>query len=207
MRRRTVLAGALLAAGAGCTDALTEREVTFEAEPATVAEAALAETGYRTVGVTDDEVTREFDEIDRTVVVTSRVAEYARSVELAELEGELARFAVVSTPKIDVVPGRVENPVGGASNEELVATLQRKYDRIESVEADGGRTGRLGDQPVEVSRFRARARTNGERLDVFVHVAQGDSGDDFLVGVAIHPQELDESEGVDRLLKGVDHPG
>lgn len=207
MRRRTVLAGALLAAGAGCTDALTEEEVTFEAAAATVAEAALAETGYRAVGVTDDEIRREFEEIDRTVVVTSRIAEYARSVELPELEGELARFAVVSTPKIDVVPGRVENPIGNASNEELVTTLQQAYDRIENVEADGERTGRLGDQSVEISRFRAEARASGERIDVFVRVAQADSGDDLLVGLAIHPQALDERDRIDRLLGSVEHPG
>lgn len=208
MKRRTVLAGvpsALLLGG--CTDLLTEEEVRFEAERAIVSEAALSDSEYEESGQKEDSIERDFDEVDRTVVVVNKMSEYARSVDIGlGLGGELARFTALSTPKIDIVPGRSENPIGDMNNDELAEMLQEEYDDIENIQRIDARQGTLLGEDVEITRYEAEAQTDGESIEVEMHIAQGENEDDFLVALGVHPQEIDDQEEIDRLIDGIEHP-
>lgn len=207
MQRRTVLAGLPALLLAGCTDLLREREVVFRAETATVSEAALAETGYEEVGIRDERVEREFDSVDRTVVVVNAIAAYSRTVSAGGLEGDLGRFTVLSTPKIDVVPGRPANPVGDMDDDDLAETFQAEYDDVGDVERLDRRIAEMLGGDVAVSRYAAGARTeDGQRVDVTLHVAQVESSDDFVVARGVVPERLDERDRIDRLLGGIRHP-
>lgn len=208
MRRRALVAGlpatVLLS---GCMDLITGDEARFEAETAVVADDVAADTGYEEVSVETQRMERTFDQVDRTVVVINSVAEYARSVDIGPLSGELARFTALSTPQITVVPGQPANPVGEMDNRELAETFQSEYSDVSDVEHVGDREVQMLGDSVEVSQFSARARTQaGESTDVYIHIAKTESGDDFLVAVGVHPQELDDQDEVDQLVGGIEHP-
>lgn len=208
MKRRAVLASVpAVLLSAGCTDLLGDDEVVFEAETAAVSESARSETGYSETRIEEQEVRREFEDVDQTVVAVNVAAEYARSVEvLSGLGGELARFTALSTPKIDVVPGEPANPVADMSNADLAEMVQEEYDGIDDVERVDEREAELLDETVAVSVFDAEGDSGGDVVNLRLHIAQGESGDDFVVCVAAHPDDIDEADNVDRLLGGVEHP-
>ena len=213
MKRRAVLAGlptTLLLSG--CTSLLTQEEAEFEAERAVVTESARSETNYSEANRTENTRERNFDGVDRTVVVINKLTEYARSVDLPlDVGGELARFTVLASPEVTIVPGDPANPIGDMDNEDLAETVQEQYGTIENVEKRDQREADLVGETVTVSRFRADAETQDETTEVTLHIAQGESersdgGGDFVVTVAVHPSDVDERDNVDRLLAGVDHP-
>lgn len=211
MKRRAVLAGvpsALLLGG--CTDLLSDDEVRFEADTAVVAESARSGTGYEEQRVEDEVIERNYDRIDRTVVVVNRLAEYARQVSVAGLGGELARFTVFATPKVEVGPVGPLNPVDDMDNDGLAELVQSEYQTVENVEAAGTREATLLGETVEVSKFRADAETQaGESVEVFIHIAKVESGDDFVLAIGVHPRGVDdegEQDRIDTMMAGVEHP-
>lgn len=208
MRRRTVIAGipaALLFSG--CTDLIRGDEARFEADTAVVADDVVADSGYEKVEVTDDEIRKDFDQVDRTVVVINSMAEYARSVNIGPLGGELARFTVLATPKIDLVPGRPANPVGDMDDREIAEMVQSEYDDIDNVELVDTREGQLLGDTVEISKFAADAKTvGGEDVSVYMHIGQTDNEDDFVIVVGVHPRDVDDQDEIDALVGGVEHP-
>lgn len=208
MKRRAVLAGlpsALLLGG--CTDLITGDEARFEADRGVVSEAALSDTGYEEQSQDQQTIERNFDNVDRTVVVVNKVTEYSRSVDIPlSTDGELARFTVLATPKIDLVPGRPANPVGDMDNDELAERVQNQYDSVENVEQVGEREQELLGETVTVSKYEADAQTEGASAEINLHIAQGESEDDFVVAVGVHPTDIDEDDRINRLLEGVTHP-
>ena len=208
MKRRAVLAGvpsALLLGG--CTDLLSEDEVTFEADTAAVSDEAQSETDYDEKRIEEQVIEREFEQVDRTVVVVNQVAEYARSVELGPIGGELARFTVLASPAVEVGPVGPLNPIDDMDNEELAEMMQDEYDQVQNVEQVDEREVTLLGDSVTVSKFSAEAQTEGgETVEVFLHVAQAASGEDFVVTVGVHPQDIDEEAEIDTLIAGVEHP-
>ena len=212
MKRRAVLAGlpAAVLLG-GCTDLLSDDEVTFEADTAVVPEDVQTETDYQEKSVEDQTITREFERVDRTVVVVNRVAEYSREVELGPVGGELARFTVVATPTVEVGPVGPLNPVEDMDNDEIAEMMQDEYDEVRNVEAVGEREATLLGETVTVTKYSAEARTQGgESVEVFVHIAQGENEEDFVLTVGVYPQDLedveDEESTIDRLIESVQHP-
>lgn len=211
MKRRAVLAGvptALLFGG--CTDLLTGDEERFEAETAVVSEATLSETGYQEKRVEDEVIEKNYDRVDKTVVVVNRLAEYAREVSVAGLGGELARFTVFATPKVEVGPVGPLNPVDDMDNDEIAEMVQNEYETVENIESAGTREATLLGETVEVSKFRADAETQaGESVEVFIHIAKVESGDDFVLAIGVHPRGVDdegERERIDTMMAGVEHP-
>lgn len=208
MRRRTVVAGvpgSLLFTG--CTDLITGNEARFEADRAVVADDVAADTGYEEVEVRTDEIRREFEGVDRTVVVTNSMAEYARSVDIGPLDGELARFTALATPQIDIVPGRPANPVGDMDDREIAEMVQSEYDDIDNVEQVDTREVELLGDAVEISKFAADAETvAGESVQVYMHIGQTENEDDFVIVVGVHPRDIDDQDEVDALVGGVQHP-
>ena len=103
----------------GCTSLLTQEEAEFEAERAVVTQSAHSETNYSEVNRTEKRREQEYEGIDRTVVVINKLTEYARSVDLPlDVGGELARFTVLASPEVTIVPGDPANPIADMSNED-----------------------------------------------------------------------------------------
>jgi hypothetical protein len=212
MRRRAVLAsvpGALLIGG--CTSLLGD-STEFEAERGDVAESASSETGYDEANRSENTIEREFDGVDATVVVINKITEYSRSVEMPlVVNGELARFTVLTSPGITVGPGDPANPIEDMNNDDLAVRVQQQYDTIDNVERLDEREAELLGETTTVTRYRADAETEGQPTEVNLHIAQGrsersDGDPDFVVTVGIHPADVDESDNVDRLNAGVEHP-
>ncbi|WP_411714473.1 DUF6517 family protein [Natronomonas sp.] len=208
MKRRTVLASvpAALLMG-GCTDILSGDEVTFEADTAVVAEATLSETDYDEKRVEEQTIERNFDQVDKTVVVVNSIAEYARSVSIGPLSGELARFTALATPSVEVGPVGPLNPVDDMSNKKLAQMVQEQYDSVKNVQPVGERDGTLLGETSTISKFSAEAQTqSGESVDIFLHITQTASGGDFVVAIGAHPQDIDEDSRIDQLIQGIEHP-
>lgn len=208
MKRRAVLAGvpsALLLGG--CTDLLSSDEVTFEADTAVVSDQTRSETDYQEKRVEDMEITREYDQVDRTVVVINRLAEYSKEVRVGPIGGELARFTVLASPKVEVGPVGPLNPIDDMDNEELAQTVQQEYDSVENVQQVDERDVSMLGETASVTKFSADARTQGgQNVEVFIHIGKVESGDDFVIAIGVHPRDLDEGENVDTLMGGVEHP-
>ena len=212
MRRRTVLAsvpGALLLGGcAGLLGDSTE----FEAERGVVSESASSETGYDEANRSERTTEREFQGVDATVVVINKITEYSRSVEVPlVIDGELARFTVLTSPGITVVSGDPANPISDMSNDDLAMRVQEQYETIENVERLDEREAELLGETTTVTRYRADAETEGQPTEVNLHIARGrsersDGDPDFVVTVGVHPADVDESDNIDRLNAGVEHP-
>lgn len=203
-----VLVGLLVTAG--CVGVLTGDEpLTFDAASVSVAEDARQSAGYEEVRVEPDTVTREFTVAgqNREVEVTNHVAEYSRSVDLGPAgSGEFARFAVFSTPQVELA-SRTFNPVGEMSNRELVEQVQGQYHGLRNVQPAGERTRSVLGASRTVSTFTADAEVaGGQSVELLFHVSKFEHGEDFVVVVAVHPSALDgEVDRVDTMLGGVQH--
>lgn len=208
MKRRAVLAGipsALLLGG--CTDVLSSDEVTFEADTAVVSDETQSETDYEEQRVEDMKITREYEKVDRTVVVINRLAEYSKQVNIGPLGGELARFTVLASPKVEVGPVGPLNPIEDMDNKELAQTVQQEYDSVKNVQEVDERDVSMLGETASVTKFSAEAQTQGgQSVDVFIHIGKVESGDDFVIAIGVHPRDLDEEENIDTLMGGVKHP-
>lgn len=190
---------------AGCS--FLEDPVTFEASQSVVSEDARQATGYEEVRVVDQTVTRSFGSgnLSKEVRVVNKLAEYKRQVSLGPLSGELARFSVFTSPEVEV-GGQQFNPVADMSNAELAMLVQEEYGTVSNVRVDENRTVSLVGSQTTVSRFTAEAQTTGgQSVDVYLHIGQVAHEDDFVVVIAVYPQQLDEQDSVDQLIRGVDH--
>jgi len=213
--RRGLLAGGVgLAAGlAGCAGLVGGDPTSFEAEAATVSDAALSETGYGEFRVRSETSTRTFEAGGRSqdVEVTSQVAEYDRAIEVLGERFQGAVFTVLSTPQVTVL-GATFNPIGDMSNADLAALIQDRYDGIENVEraADAEYATELLGTETRVVRYDADGAVAdlGLTVDLRLHIADViEAGEDFVVPLAAYPAAIDDGDAVVALLNGVEHPG
>lgn len=210
MRRQ--LAAALLVVlmvSSGCIGFLTgSSALTFSANDVSVSEQARSDTGYEQSRDTTTEVTRTFAAAGETrnVTVTNHVAEYQRSVSLLGNSQPYARATVIASPEVNVL-GQTFNPLADLSNRELAQRLQSEYDTVQNVQYESERTETVLGEEVTVSKFSAEATTTaGQTMDVYVHITKTKDGDDFVVGVAVYPKQLDgEEQAVNTLLSGIEH--
>lgn len=210
MRRQ--LAAALLVVlmvSTGCIGFLTgSSALTFAADDVRVSEQALSDTGYEQSRDTSQNVTRTFEAAGETrnVTVTNHVAEYQRSVSLLGNSQPYARATVIASPEVEVA-GQTFNPLSDLSNRDLAEQLQSEYETVQNVQFESNRTVTVLGDEVTVSKFSAEATTEaGQSVDVYVHVTKTQDGEDFVVGVAVYPQQLDgEQAAVDTLLSGIQH--
>lgn len=210
MNRQTIVAVALaaLVATTGCLGIL-EGPVEFSASQATVGDSGLDETGYEEVSVEESDVTREFSAAgqSKNVSVTNWVAMYERSVSIPGLGDQRAAvFSAFASPEVSVV-GQTFNPIDDYSNKELAELAQQQYDSLDIGESVGNRTVTVLNESADVSKFEGTATlSGGQSVDVYIHVTKVKHDGDFVVGVAIHPQQLDgEQAHVDTLLETLEH--
>lgn len=207
-RRLAVLVLCVLLTTTGCLGFLTgDDALYFEASEASVDDAALDETDYQEYRADSENVTREFGVADQTreVTVTNRIRGYNRTLSLGPLgEQDLGRFVVVSSPAVEIA-GETFNPIGDWSNRRLVSELADSYEGLDDTEFEGNRTVTALGEPRTVSAFTGTSTVMGQEVDVRVHVTKFRHGDDFVVALAVHPEEIDEQDRVDALIEGLSH--
>lgn len=212
-RRRLLAGGATTAALglAGCLDVITGKSAAkFEADAAVVAEAALDETGYEEHRRYENTVTRTFEAAgqSRDVKVTNRFAEYDRSVGVGGQQVRGAMFNAMSTPKVEVL-GRSFNPVADMSTDDFAKMIEERYDNVRNLSREGSRTVTMLGTDAEVARYVGKATLvdGGADVNVVVHVTEPvASEDDFVVCVGVHPQLVDDTDAVNQLIEGLEHP-
>jgi hypothetical protein len=212
--RRALVAATLvgLLLTSGCIGFLTGSEaLQFSSSEVKVTQSAQQETNYQQARREPQTVTRQFQAAGQTreVEVTNHLSEYSRSVSIPLFgDQQIARFTVMSTPKVTIAEQGPFNPVGDMNNTELVLTLQEKYEAISNVRPESERTVTVLGEETTVSKFRADATTDtGQSVEVFIHLTKVDHGDDYLVGVGVYPTQVDgEQENVDTLLQSIVHP-
>lgn len=208
--RRGVLGAsgaAFLGAVAGCTESvpfLGDEPLEFAADPATVPDGTLQETGYEEHRRRDVTVERTFEVGDRTqdVVVTNRQAEYDKAVDFAatplptDQRFRAAVFTVLSTPQVDIL-GRTFNPVADMSADELAAMVQERYGGMSALSRVGERTATVAGRSTTVGEFDAAAEllAAGLSVDLRLSVAEAvEAGEDLVVAVAAYPRAVHEVE-------------
>lgn len=216
-RRSLLTAGATagVAATAGCLDFFFGDDLSFSATQANVSESALTESGYQERRIREETMEREFEAggESRTVEVTNWYAEYDRTVDLSILGGsqQASTFTAITTPKAEVL-GRTFNPVGDMSTEELVQTVQDRYDGFGNLEERGDQSATLLGKETTVTRFTGTAEfsQSGQEVDVELQVSEAvGSGDDYALAYGAYPQQIADSERDNyfTLLGGVEHDG
>jgi len=210
MRRHTigVLALVLLVSLAGCS--ALSGPLTFSANQATVADATVQETGYEEAKVTDVVIEREITRagVTKTVKVTNWQAMYERTVDLGPLgEKRAAVVSVFSTPKVEIAGQGPFNPVADYDNEQLVTLVQQQYSGMSNVQPVSERQVSMLGQTTTVSKFSATASLDGgAQVDVFLHVTRVGHGEDYVIAVAVHPQQLSgEQQKIDAMFQNVQH--
>jgi len=211
-RRALAAAGGLTLAGlAGCTalDVATGEPAEFTAGTATVADATLSESGYELNDVTEETVTREVDVVGTTreVRVTNRTAEYDKAVELLGERYQAAVFAVLATPRVEVL-GQTFNPVGDLDDDERAQLIVDRYEGVDSLERSSEyATDVLGtDTSVVVYAGEGEIEGTGVSIELEFHVAEAVvAGDDYVVPLAAYPAPFGDGENVRRMLNGIEH--
>lgn len=213
--RRTFLraAGAvgLAGASAGCIGVITgEKPAEFSSGVATVPSATLEETGYESLGVEDHEVDETFSVAgqERRVLVTNRLAQYDKAVELPTGDRHQgALFAVLTTPAVEVL-GRTMNPVAGLGAGELARRALAEFEGFGDLREDGTETATVLGSETEVGLFLTDAEvTSGVTAEVRIHVAEAvRAGEDFVVPVGAYPTMLSgEGDDIRRMMGDVEH--
>jgi len=203
-----LLAAAAVATTAGCGFITGSEALQVDAQPATVEDATLSETGYEAASVTNQTVSREFTVAGQTrqVNVTNSLAQYDRSVDLGPLgEQRGAVFATFASPQVDVL-GQSFNPISDMSNEELLSEFGSQYGGLSVGEQVDNRTHTVLGTQTGVEKYDGTAELGGTTVDVYVHVTTVKHDGDYVVSLAIYPQELSgEQERVFTMLDGIEH--
>lgn len=181
----------------------------FAAADAWVADTALSETGYEETRVETLLLTRtsevggeEFD-----IEVLNQLVEYQQVVDLSPLgEQEAARQTVLTTPQVEIQEVTF-NPIDDMSNEELAEMMQTAYEDIQIDEEVDSQAATMLDQETEVSKFAGTADFEGYPIDIYLHLATVDYGEDVVVAVGVYPQLIEQLEeaNIVAMIEGVEH--
>ena len=203
-RRVATLCVVLVVLLAGCSSLFGE--TTFPAGEATVSEAALSETGYETVTVSTQTVTRSVGagEASRSVTVEINTAVYRRGPGDERPTTLPVGFVLVSAPGVEVGNDTV-NPLSDVPVGEVVDDTDLGYANVSIDDAVGTRDVTVLGSERRVTRFDGSATENGSSVNVTVHVTTVEHEGEFLLAVAVYPSRLPERQRVDRLLAGVRH--
>lgn len=207
-RPKVVIAVVLLVSLAGCS-ALTG-PLEFSASQATVSDAAVEQSGYTEVAVEQDVIEREITRagVTKQVRVENWRAMYERQVDLGPLgEQRAAVVSVFSTPQVEIAGQGPFNPVADYSNRQLVDLVQQQYQGMSDVEQVSERQVSILGTTATVSKFSAKGTLDGgSSIDVYLHVTKVQHGDDIIIAIAVHPQDLpNEQETVDALFQNIKH--
>lgn len=200
MKRRSLLAGGT-AVGviglSGCLSTAVDRFASLESTPAGVDPSVVDTTGYQLVGieaiVTEEEIGAVG--ISDTIVFTSYLTEYEKSVGVGSItEQATALFSVLATPKVELA-GRTFNPVDEMSSQVFATMIADNYDSIAALEHEADEMVTILGQSVEKSRFTADAGFAGLSVTLNIHVTEAvERGEDLLVAIGVYPRLLQSQE-------------
>ncbi|MDZ7747337.1 MAG: DUF6517 family protein [Halobacteriales archaeon] len=202
-----VVAVAALVTLSGCGFLLGNQALTFNASPVAVDDSTQSQTGYDEIRRTSLGVERSFQVAGQTrnVSVTNYLAEYGRTAETLFSDQQIARVTVLSSPKVDVL-GQSFNPLDNLSDRQLAQRFQEQYGSLNDLQFQSNRTTSILGSERTVSKFTAQAQMEGTSVDVNVHISTFEDGDDYIIAVAVHPQQIDEQSNVDAMFGGIVHP-
>lgn len=211
MNRRTrfvVVLLVLVVVTSGCVDLVMGNTPTFESSEATVSEAALEESGYQHSNSDTQNVTRNVSAVgqERDVRVVNHVTQYNRTLSLGPLgEQEVGRFVVFTTPAVEMA-GQTFNPVEDWSERRVLGEVATEYAEIEDISHVDTRTVSALGSERSVEKFSGVTTVGGNEIEVYIHVTKFRHGDDFVVAIGVHPQQVpDEQDRLDAMLRGVQH--
>jgi hypothetical protein len=212
-RRRLIatLAGVTTVSLAGCGGLTGAIEA--EASPARVSETARSEAGYthqRTKAQTFEQTISAGDR-QRDISLTNWLSEYTRTP--GDAPDGAAGFLLFSTPTISV-GGTSANPFEQFGERRLVREVARNSDRSapkNPLEEASTRSVDVLEQSVEFTQYETTQTIADQSVDVWVHVGTLTNDGDVLVVVGTHPAPSqfglgDESEHLDTLARGIEHP-
>ncbi len=206
-RRRVI---ATLAAGgavslAGCS--LLEDVLSDEAKPAIVGEEALSETGYSHERTDEQTLSETVDvgALSQDVSLTNWLVEYGYGGDLDLDLSNPIRYLLFSTPTVSVA-GRDVNPLEQIDTEELLSEMSSRseFEGLEDIEKAGSRDVETLGETVEIQEF--HAQTEQGDIDVRLHLGSLTNDGDLIVIFAAHPEAIDETDNVDILTDGIEHP-
>ena len=181
----------------GCT--LPGADLTANAAPASVNEDALDATGY----ATDESATIALNETigiggeDREVGVKNTIRTYAHT----EHEG---RFVVFSTPNPDT-DGAPVNPFANRSERPDVARMLGEVNNTSALTVENRQNVTMVGQQAELVTYATSNHSSEGTMPVFVHVAVAQDAGDAVVAVGVHPQSIEGSDAMTRLVENIDH--
>lgn len=213
--RRSFIAGGLtggLALTSGCLGFVTGSEpLEFESTPAGVPDAALRETGYsfyeRDKRLVEESV--EFG-VERDIEATFYTIVYTKEVAVQGTTMEAAAFAVVSMPAMEVL-GENRNPVTDMNSREVIDeaknNFESEYGDIRRITREDTRQVPIFGRPRAVDVYSGVAEVDGEAVEILIHIAVVEKGEDLIILFGGHPRQLPEEElNVERLMESVQHP-
>lgn len=209
--RRAVLAGAgmvSLTAVTGCLGLLTDDEIAFDASPARVSDATLDDTGYH-LDAQDDVVVEETFSAggqSRDVVVTNKMTEYQKSVDMGLLgTQEAAVFTCLTTPQVNVL-NREFNPVSDMSTREIAEMVQDQYEDMQIGDHVAESTVTIYGTSTTQDKYVAEGMLAGDFVDLYLHISDPvEMEDDFLFTVGAYPElGPDEESNILQMMESVE---
>lgn len=210
MERRILAFAAvgLVVLSAGCGFLLGLNSLTFSATPINVSDQAVEETGYEETAAGPRTEQRNYSAFGqtRTVEVTNYMAKYERRIQLGPLGSQRAGvFATLASPEIEIA-GNTLNPLQSVQDEEILSRVGSQYEGVSVGEQTGTRTiESLGDSRT-LTRFNGSATLAGSEVPVYLETSRFKHGNDFIVVVAIYPQDAEgEADRVATLMRDLQH--
>lgn len=213
MRRALALLVAVAVLTAGCSggggNGGSDDPIVAAASPATIDEAALSETGYERVSVTNETHNTSF-----TITIQGDVqanptfevhAAVHRAVYRRSLDGGAATVALLSVPTVKpsdqlasrVDPFRDRTPAETVENATGAAASDLRH--------RGNRTVTVLGNETTMRLFEGTVARDGGETDATVGVAAVRDGTDEVTVVVAYPRGADGRAAVDRLLAGIEH--
>ena len=208
MSRRQIVATfaiSMIMITAGCGFITGQGALSFSASPGTASDQAVSETGYEEVSVTEQVVTRNFSVADQTrqVEVTNQLAQYERQVDVGPLGSQRAAvFVAFASPEVEVATQSF-NPTAEMSEREILQRFESEHGSMSVAEQVNSRNVTALGQSTEVKKFEGSAQLAGSQVDVYIHAATMKHEGDYIVTVAIFPQQLDAGGDADCWSCGV----
>lgn len=204
-RRQSIVIAlvALTVLTAGCAGLLQgEDSFEFTAEPASVSDSAVSDTGF--VLERNDSVTVERDISiggnETTITITNRVHVYKKQIQ----DANVSFFVALSTPKVTIA-GQAFNPLGSMETESLLERVVAQQANVKDIEPQGSSSVEILGETRTVDQFTAVAVIEQEEFNVTLHVTRFPNGDDYVIAIAIYPTEYPGEENMTVLMRGIEH--
>lgn len=178
-------------------------DLTFRAAPVAVDEQALSKVGYEEYRARTHTGTKPYTLGDKSITakIVSQLIEYHRSIDLDDSGNqEVARFAVLSTPKVDL-GFQSFNPLHGVSEEVLLEGLQPQYGKVQIGERIDSSTITVLGEATPVTKRHGTAVYQEKQVDLYIQLAQTVRDGDHQILVGIYPQLIDEEESIHFLME------